>query len=120
MEAPHAAQPSRAAAGTLRAPSTREHRMLTTLLATCDPCEYVDAGALPFRYNPIAGDVLRLLQRHRHSAADVVMLLPGEADASRAIQFAFAARDWWNNQQDARWRARGGQERRGLRDIDSV
>ncbi len=92
-------------------PSTREQRMITTLLATCDPCGYVDAGQAPYRYNPLAGRILHLFRRRRSSPSDIVLEFPGEADAARAVQFAFAVVAWWNEHQDAMWRARGGPAR---------
>lgn len=88
--------------------------MLVTLLATCDPLGYVDEGQAPFAYNPLAGKVLELFRRRRHTTSDIVMGLPGEADAARAVQFAVAATDWWNTQQDAIWRTRGGLSSRRL------
>ena len=92
----------------LAAASTRDHRMLTTLLAACDPCGYVDGGDSPLRYNAAAGKVLHLFRRRRYSTTDIVLELPGEADAARAVQFAHVASAWWTAQQDAVWRNRGG------------
>ena len=88
--------------------------MLVTLLATCDPCGAVDRGAPPFQYNPIATKVLQVLQRRRYNPADIILQLPGEADAAWALAFAYAATDWWIAQQDAMSRTRGGVAMRGL------
>ena len=88
--------------------------MLTTLLATCDPCGYVDDGQTPFQYNALAGEMLKLFRRRRYSPTDLILTFPGEADAGRALQFAAAATDWWDRQQDAMWRNRGGVTSRRL------
>ena len=85
-------------------PATREVRMLVTLLASCDPCGYVDAGGSPNLYAGVAGDALTVL----HAGAgliDLVMAMPPEADASAAWRFANAALSWWASKREVTARA---------------
>ena len=84
------------------APDAARHvRMLTTLMAGCDPCGWVDAGRSPNQYAGVALDMLSAL----HHGADVPRLLmrfPGDASVEKATRFARVALDWWQTAQDAR------------------
>lgn len=69
--------------------------MLTSLLAGCDPCGYVDGGGSPNLYAAIALDGVRRL--HRGSdVPDLLGIFPGDADAASALKFARVAIDWWS------------------------
>ena len=74
-------------------PSTRDSRMLTALLAGCDPCSYVASGGSPDLYAGLAVEALERIEAGA-GPADVVLALPGEADASAAWQFANVAVEW--------------------------
>ena len=76
------------------ATAAREVRMLTTLLAGCDPCAFVRQGAEPDAYYALA---LITLQ-HLHRGSDEVEILqqfPGEAEAAAVLQFVRVAMHWW-------------------------
>ena len=68
-------------------------RMLTTLLASCDPCGYLAAGRTAQRYTEAARDVLATL-RGGGGITDVLLTLP-EADVEQAHRFARVAAHWW-------------------------
>jgi hypothetical protein len=73
--------------------AAREIRMLTALLAACDPCAYVDGGGHPDLYVDLAVEVSCRL----HDDADAVALLdvfPDDASAVAVSRFAGAALDW--------------------------
>ena len=74
-------------------PSTRDSRMLTALLAGCDPCSYVASGGSPDLYAGLAVEVLQRIEAGA-GPADLVLALPGEADATAAWQFASVAVEW--------------------------
>lgn len=81
--------------------TAREVRMLTALLAGCDPCRHVTGGDSPDVYAGIALDAVRLLHRGTR-VVDMLDVFPGEADASAVLQFARAAVDWWETASSAR------------------
>lgn len=80
--------------------TTREHRMLVTLLAACDPCGYVQAGASPASYSHLAPALADCLARPGCRSVDVLGMFPNDADAAAALQFARAALDWWARQRE--------------------
>lgn len=75
-------------------PTDPDVRMLTTLLATCDPCGYVAAGRTAERYTGTARDVLATL-RGGGGISDVLLTLP-EAEVEQAHRFARVATHWWS------------------------
>ena len=81
--------------------TARHVRMLTTLMAGCDPCGWVDQGGSPNLYVEASREVLVALQ-HRADVTAVVMTLPGEADVEPAMTFARVAVDWWRTADVAR------------------
>lgn len=76
-------------------PTAREVRMLTTLLAGCDPCGYVDQGGSPNLYAGMALATLRRLHRGT-DAVDLLNVFPDDASAPAALQFARVAVHWWS------------------------
>ncbi len=72
--------------------------MLTTLLASCDPCGHVARGQAPNAYVDLAKAVLARLRRPGVAPPDILAAFPGEADAAAALQFTATALHWWNNQ----------------------
>lgn len=72
----------------------RRIRMLTALLAACDPCGHVDAGESPEVYAGAALTALRIL-RSGCESSDILTALPPGAQASAAVAFARSASDWW-------------------------
>ena len=77
--------------------STRDSRMLTALLAGCDPCSYVAAGGSPDLYAGLAVEALERIEAGG-GPADLVLALPGDADACAAWQFASVAVEWCGSQ----------------------
>ena len=77
--------------------STRDSRMLTALLAGCDPCSYVAAGGSPDLYAGLAVEALARIEAGA-GPADLVLARPGEADAGAAWQFASVAVEWCGSQ----------------------
>lgn len=76
-------------------------RMLTALLATCDPYGYVDEGNPPAAYTHTAWKVALRLEAGL-GAGDIVEALAPSADESAAERFAWAALQWWADQPVAR------------------
>jgi hypothetical protein len=72
------------------APPGRVQRMLLALLASCDPCS---GPAQP--YDRLAHEAAERLQSGGCQPADLFVLFPEEADASRVLQFTAVAMDWW-------------------------
>lgn len=81
--------------------TARHVRMLTTLLAGCDPCGWVEAGGSPNLYAGLALEVVGALHRDAGVPA-VVMMLPGEAALEPTTKFARVAVDWWRTTRDLR------------------
>lgn len=75
--------------------------MLTTLLAGCDPCGWVEAGGSPNLYAGVALEVVGALHRDV-GVPDVIMMLPGEAALEPTTKFARVAVDWWRTTRDLR------------------
>ena len=69
-------------------------RMLTTLLASCDPCGHVAAGGTAERYTEAACDILTTL-RAGGGVTDVLLTLP-EAEVEQAHRLARVALHWWS------------------------
>lgn len=67
--------------------------MLTTLLASTDPCGRIRSGGSPQSYTETAREVLAALD----AGGDVtdVFLLLGDADVEPAHRFAQVAVHWW-------------------------
>lgn len=76
--------------------STREQRMLLTLLASCDPCLTIEAGSTPAAYEALAVLLTHRLQEPGCHAADLFVLFPPDANAARALQLVSTAMDWWS------------------------
>ena len=77
----------------------RQVRMLTMLAAGCDPCGWVDTGRSPNLYAGVALDALKRI-RVGAEPVDLVMALPGDADAGAGLRFALAAITWWNGERE--------------------
>ena len=75
-------------------PSDPDVRMLTTLLASCDPCRHLAAGGTAQNYTDAAHDVLDAL-RGGGGVTDVLLTLP-EAEVEDAHRFARVALHWWS------------------------
>ena len=75
-------------------PSDPDVRMLTTLLASCDPCGYLAAGRTAQRYTEAATNVLATLSGGG-GITDVLLTLP-EAEVEQAHRFARVALHWWS------------------------
>ena len=76
-------------------PADPDVRMLTTLLASCDPCRAIAAGGSPQDYAETARDVLITLEAGA-GVADVLLTLP-QAEVEMAHRFALVALHWWSN-----------------------
>ena len=83
-------------------PTTREQRMVVTLLAGCDPCFDVDHGRGPESYAALADRVLDALATSGSSITDIFVLFPPDADAARVAQFASVVTDWWRRESQTR------------------
>lgn len=82
------------AVSTLNVPvSERDVRMLTTLLASTDPCKRIAHGASPEIYTATAREVLATLDADG-GVVDVLLTLP-EAEVETAHKFAAVAVHWW-------------------------
>ena len=75
-------------------PTDPDVRMLTTLLASCDPCGHLAAGGTPQDYTAAAHDVLTTLGEGA-GVTDVLLTLP-QADVEQAHRFARVALHWWS------------------------
>ena len=81
--------------------------MLVALLAACDPCDYLAAGAPTDVYVSVALEVLGTLYGDADMAGVLGALPPG-APVHAAALFATVALDWW-----ATSRGAGGVSQRG-------
>ena len=81
--------------------SARHVRMLTTLLAACDPCGWVDEGGSPNLYAGLALATLKLLQVGA-DAPTLLTVLPSDTETPAAMQFTRAAVDWWTEARPVR------------------
>ena len=80
--------------------------MMTALLATCDPCGYVQGGDSPTRYMPLAAALAARFGERGCHPVDLYLQFPDEADAATAMQVCEAATDWWSRDRDAVSRCR--------------
>lgn len=84
------------ALSTLSVPvSERDVRMLTTLLASCDPCHRMDGDRSPAVYIDTACEILLALQAGC-GETDVMLTMP-DAEVEAAHRFAQVAMHWWEN-----------------------
>ena len=75
--------------------------MMTALLATCDPCGYVQGGDSPARYMPLGATLAARFGEGGCHPVDLYLEFPAEADAAAAMQVGEAAVRWWTRDRDA-------------------
>ena len=75
--------------------TAREARMLTGLLAGCDPCGFVEKGGSPNLYAGMALDALGRLHRGTDTV-DMLNVFPGDVAVESAMSFIRVSMDWWD------------------------